>query len=221
MNQVKRAVIFDLDGTLVNSLPDMAKAVNHVLAACGRPELDDTQVEHMVGNGAKVLLERAFAACGGIPDDGLPPHLAEFHRYYQAHPVVHTTIFPGVTDTLATLKNAGLVLAVCTNKSSASTREVLKGLNLDQYFAVVVGGDDTPALKPDPVHINTVLNRLGLAADQTVMVGDSINDALAAREAGVPCILVSFGYTKTSPHEMGAQLVIDDFRHLVPAILGR
>lgn len=221
MHQAKRAVIFDLDGTLIHSLPDLTAAINHILAEEDRAPVTEAELGPMVGDGAHTLVERAFAARGGLPGADVAPLLARFLDFYEANATVLTRPFPQVVDTLIRLKAAGIVLAVCTNKPTAATREILRALDLEQYFAVVVGGDDTPALKPNPAHIDAVLDRLGLARDEAVMVGDSINDVLAAKGAGLPCIAVSFGYSRTPVSDLGADLVVDQFHYVADAVIGR
>lgn len=221
MPAAKRAAIFDLDGTLIHSLPDLVVAINHILAAEGRDPVTEAELGPMVGDGAHTLVERAFAARGGLPGPDVAPYLERFLAFYEANATVLTRPFPHVVDTLARLKAAGVLLAVCTNKPTGATHEILRALELDHFFAVVVGGDDTPALKPNPAHIDTVLDRLGVSRDEAVMVGDSINDVLAAKGARVPCIVVGFGYSRTPVAELGADLVVDDFAIIGDAIVGR
>lgn len=220
MNKTKRAAIFDLDGTLIDSLPDLAVAVNKTLAEWQRPPLDAAEIGPMVGDGAGTLVTRAFAARGGLPGTDVAPVLRRFLDHYEAHAVDLTAPWPGVVETLEALRRQGIVLAVCTNKPTKATHDILAALNLDRFFAVVVGGDDTPALKPDAAHVNTVLDRLGMDHHDAVMVGDSVNDVLAAKAAGVPVVVLSFGYSRVPPHELGADLVVDDFRALAKVIAG-
>lgn len=221
MGRSKRAVIFDLDGTLIHSLPDLTAAINMTLAEHGRDPLTEADLGPMVGDGAHTLVERAFAARGGLPSPEVAPYLARFLAHYEPNATVLTRPFPHVAETLARLKARGVLLAVCTNKPTAATHQILSALELDAYFPVVVGGDDTPALKPNPAHLHAVLDRLGVSHEDAVMVGDSINDVLAAKGAGVTCIAVSFGYARTSVHELGADLVVDDFRTIADAVVGR
>lgn len=220
MHQARRAVLFDLDGTLIHSLPDLTVAVNFILTEQGRAPVTEAEVGPMVGDGAHTLVERAFAARGGLPGE-VGPLLARFLEFYEANATVLTRPFPQVVDTLIRLKARGVALAVCTNKPTAATREILRALDMEQYFAVVVGGDDTPALKPSPVHVNTTLDRLGVRHDEAVFVGDSINDVLAAKAAGLPCIVVGFGYSRVPAAELGADLVVDEFRIIGDAVIGR
>ena len=221
MNRAKRAVIFDLDGTLIHSLPDLTVAVNKTLADAGRDPLSEADVGPMVGDGAGTLVTRAFDARGGLPAPGLDTWLTRFLAHYEPHATDLTHPWDGVMDTLTLLKDKGIALAVCTNKPTKATHDVLSALGLDDFFTVVVGGDDTPALKPSPVHVQTVLNRLRVGHDEAVMVGDSINDVLAAKGANVPVVVVSFGYSRVPAHELGAAYVIDDFCDLYEAVVGR
>ncbi len=214
------AVLFDLDGTLIDSLPDLAAAVNRLLAEEGRAPLPPDEVKVMVGDGAGTLVARAFAARGGLPGPDVAPYLARFLADYEPRAAEMTRPWPGVVETLQRLKAAGLKLAVCTNKPSRATGEILAALGLAEYFDAVVGGDDAPALKPDPAHLHETLRRLSAAADEAVMVGDSANDVLAAKAAGVPAVVVSFGYCRGPAADLGADVVIDDFREL-PAVLAR
>ncbi|KAF0223434.1 MAG: Phosphoglycolate [Rhodospirillaceae bacterium] len=220
MNRVRRAAIFDLDGTLIHSLPDLTVAVNKTLADWERAPLPDSEVGPMVGDGAGTLVTRAFNARGGLPGPDVAPYLQRFLDHYEPHATDLTRPWPGVIETLEYLRAKGLILAVCTNKPTKATHDILSTLGLDHFFAVVVGGDDAPALKPNPAHINAVLDRLGMNHEDAVMVGDSINDVLAAKGAKVPVVVLSFGYSRVPPHELGADLVVDDFTMLKRVIAG-
>ncbi|MBI3444470.1 MAG: phosphoglycolate phosphatase [Magnetospirillum sp.] len=214
-----KAVLFDLDGTLIHSLPDLVAAVNRLLASEGRRPLSDEAVKSMVGDGAGTLVTKALMATGGMSGSDVAPFLARFLADYEPRSAETTTVWPGVFETLARLKAAGLALAVCTNKPSRATAEVLAALDLARYFDLVVGADDAPAIKPDPAHVTCILDRLGVRADQAVMVGDSANDILSARAAGLRSIALSFGYAHGPVDELGADLVIDDFRELVAILI--
>ncbi|WP_068502650.1 phosphoglycolate phosphatase [Magnetospirillum moscoviense] len=221
MNRAKRAVIFDLDGTLIHSLPDLTIAVNKTLAMAGLAPLTDADVGPMVGDGAATLVTRAFDARGGLPDGNVDLWLERFLAHYEPHAADLTKPWDGVVETLEKLKAKGIALAVCTNKPTKATHDILSVLGIDHFFAVVVGGDDAPALKPNPAHVEAVLTRLRIGADEAVMVGDSVNDVLAAKGAGLPVVVVSFGYSKSPVAELGASYVIDDFRDLYDAVVGR
>ena len=218
MSSPLRAVLFDLDGTLIHSLPDLVAAVNRMLARQARHGLDSETVKAMVGDGADALVARAFAATGGLPGPDVAPYLADFLADYEPRSAETTRPWPGVVETLAVLKAKGLALAVCTNKPSKATAEVLASLDLAQFFDVVVGADDTPALKPDPAHVTVILDHLGLSPAQAVMVGDSRNDVLSAQRAGVRTVVLSFGYAHGPVAELGADIIIDHFCDL-PGVL--
>lgn len=188
-----RAVVFDLDGTLIDSDPDIRAALNRVLVAEGLEPLTVADVRRMIGDGAKVLVERGFAARGRVAEAA---HVAAFIADYEANAVVETAPYPGIVDALEALKGAGHPLAVCTNKPVVAARSVLALLGLDQYFHVVLGGDSTPYRKPDPKHLAAVLQALGATPERAVMVGDHANDIAAAAGLGVPSVFVSWGYGK-------------------------
>jgi phosphoglycolate phosphatase len=211
--------VFDLDGTLVDTAADLQAHVNAVLGELGRPELALADVRLLVGDGARTLIRRGLEASGGLPAgvdlDGL---YARFLARYTADPARFSTVYEAVAPALERLRAQGLRLGVCTNKAQAPTERLLAALGLDRFFEAIVGGDAAPAKKPDARHLAAVLERLGAAAARAVMVGDSENDLLAARALGVPCILVSFGYTPVSARALGADLVIDRFADLPAAL---
>jgi phosphoglycolate phosphatase len=184
-----RAVIFDLDGTLIDSLPDIAAAVNRVLTWRGLETLLPMQVEMMIGDGAKVLLDRAFAARGHQAGEA---EMAVFMDWYTLHGADETRPYPGMVEALAALREAGHPLGVCTNKPAAAARGILASLGLDQFFSAVIGGDSTPYRKPDPRHLAAVL--AALATENAVMVGDHYNDMAAAKGCGIPGIFAAWGY---------------------------
>ncbi len=211
------AVVFDLDGTLVDTAPDLGGALNRLLAEYGRPGLPLADIRHMIGDGAAKLVERGFSASGGYPDDpGLL--VSRFLTLYEQGIADLSRPFDGVAEALDRLGAAGLRLGVCTNKPSIPTQQVLSALDLERRFAAVAGGDG-PARKPDPRHLLGVIERLGARAENTVMVGDSANDVAAARAAGTPVIVVTFGYTVIPARELGADAVIESFAEL-PRLLG-
>jgi phosphoglycolate phosphatase len=213
------AVVFDLDGTLVDTAPDLQAHVNAVLGELGRPGLDLQGVRLMVGDGARTLLRRGLEATGGVPD-GVDLELLyrRFLERYTADPARRSTVHAGVVEVLSGLRAEALRLAVCTNKAQAPTDRLLAALGLDRFFEVIVGGDAVAAKKPDAGHLRTVLERLGVAPGRAVMVGDSAHDLAAARSLGVPCILVSFGYTPIPARALGGDLVIDRFEELPSAL---
>ena len=213
------AVVFDLDGTLVDTAPDLRAHVNAVLGEFGRPELELEDVRRMVGDGARTLLCRGLEASGGVPPGiDLDQLYRRFLERYTADPARRSTVNDGVVPVLRALAARSMRLGVCTNKAQAPTDRLLAALGLGRIFAAVVGGDAVPAKKPDPGHLAAVLERLGAPPARAVMVGDSGHDVLAARALGVPCILVSFGYTPVPAHALGADRVIDRFADLPAAL---
>ncbi|MCW5752572.1 MAG: phosphoglycolate phosphatase [Alphaproteobacteria bacterium] len=213
------AILFDLDGTLVDSAPDLHQSLNFVLARLGRPAIQLDEVRAMVGDGVRVLLERSLAATGGgIESARFEQAMADYLVHYEAHLADLSRPFPAVAETLARLRAAGKRLAVCTNKPHAFSVSLLRQLGLADHFDAVLGGDSLPVRKPDPGHLLGTLAAIGREPPQAVMIGDSRNDVAAARNAGVPVIAVSFGYTVTPPRELGADLVIDHFDELAGAL---
>lgn len=212
-------LVFDLDGTLIDSAPDLANALNQVLAAADRSTLSVEQVAAMVGDGIAVLVERGFTATGGVPSD-LPAAVERFRAAYTHVASDRTILYPGVIETLTLLRNDGYRMAVCTNKPIAATNIVLRALNLTQFFDAVAGGDTFPTRKPDPAHVTGTLNMLGSRAEQAIMIGDSTNDVVAATGAGVPVVAVSYGYRRAPADQLGADLVIDTF-DAVPGAIAR
>jgi phosphoglycolate phosphatase len=215
------AVVFDLDGTLVDTAPDLCAHLNEMLAELGRPGLELAEIRPMIGDGARALLRRGLESSGGLPASAdLDALFLEFLTRYTACPLRFGTIYDGVLPVLEALRAAGVRLGVCTNKAQAPSDRLLAELDLERYFPVIVGGDSLTVRKPDPGHLRTVIERLGAAPSRAVMIGDSENDLLAARAAGLPCVLVSFGYTPVPAAELGADRVIDHMSELPQALAG-
>lgn len=189
-----RAVIFDLDGTLVDSAPDIAAAVNHVLAGRGLDPLPEDVVEGFIGHGADELVRRAFAAAGArLEDQALSEETRLYLERYGAHPVRRSRLFRDAADALAALKARGVAVAVCTNKETELSWTVLRGLGVDRFVDVVVGADRAPRRKPDPAHLHAALAAVAAAPEEAVYVGDSAIDVRTAAAAGVPCTIVDWG----------------------------
>ena len=212
-------VIYDLDGTLIDSVKDMQVAVSRVLADHGLPAVTEDDVRNYMGQGSKVTMGRAFAKFGKTLDDAtLSAVTAEFVRYYEADPVSNTVAFAGVATVVARFAGLGLRQGVCTNKFERPSRMILEHLRLMPPIAAVAGADTFPVRKPDPRHILMLIERMGGAPERAVMVGDSIHDVRAAHGAGLPAVLVSWGYTATPASELGADAVIDHFANLPQAL---
>ncbi|WP_341912762.1 phosphoglycolate phosphatase [Ferrovibrio terrae] len=215
----RKAILFDLDGTLVDTAPDLAAATDYALDRAGRPAIGLDAVRSMVGDGARALLEKGFRASGGMPEPDLfETAFNDFLIYYGRHLASTSRPFPGVVSCLAALAERDYALAVCTNKPEGLSRSLLDQLGLSDFFGAVVGGDSLAMRKPDPGHLHGTLERLGPAFDWAAMVGDSANDVNAAKAAGLPCVVVSFGYTQIAPHQLGGDRLIDHFADLPAAI---
>jgi len=211
------ALIFDLDGTLADTAPDLLGATNAVLAAKGRPLLDLAHLRHMVGFGARALIAQAMEASGTpVTEDQMPALVEIFLDHYRAHIADGTRLFPGVPQTLAALKQRGARLGVLTNKPQELTDRLLPLLGLDGLFAAVYGAGRKAYTKPDPRIFHEVVEDCGGAPG--VMIGDSVTDLNTARAAGAPCILFSYGFTPVPAAELGADLVLDDFAELPEAL---
>ena len=212
-------VVYDLDGTLIDSARDMQLAVSHVLADHGLPPVSEEDVRVFMGRGSKVTMAKAFARYDKVLDDkALSAVTREFVRYYAADPVGHTVAFDGVAQVVGHFDKLGLKQGVCTNKFEAPSRTILEHLRLMPPIAALAGADTFPVRKPDPRHILMLLERMGGDPARAVMVGDSIHDVEAAHGAGLPAVLVSWGYTDRPASELGAEAVIERFDALPQAM---
>jgi phosphoglycolate phosphatase len=207
-----RTLIFDLDGTLINSAPDVRHAVNHTLQRYGHSPIAEQDIYELLGYGARVLLAKAFAKHHvTLSADEMEESLSAYYDYYKKHPVVATEIYSGVIDVLTLLKNAGFALGICTNKPGIMTRLVLEKLNMMHFFNAVVAGDEMAQPKPHAAHIKRVLELMGLPSAQAVMIGDSEVDKQAAQNADIPFIGVSYGYDTQA---FTSELMINHFSEL-------
>jgi phosphoglycolate phosphatase len=213
MEEAVRTVLFDLDGTLVDSAPDLAAALSRLMAARGLPGFTREEVIPLIGDGARVLLARAFAARGAEPDSAA---LAEFLADYEANAAVATRPFPGIPEALVALRRQGWRLAVCTNKPAAPARALLAALGLAPVFVAVVGGDSLPVRKPDPGHLLGTVAAAGGDSARAAMVGDHANDILAADAAGMPALFCAWGYGRA---EMAGRAAIAERPADLPELL--
>jgi phosphoglycolate phosphatase len=216
---LKGAVIaFDLDGTLVDTAPDLVGALNVLLAEEGLAPLSLDQARPFIGRGARWLIERGFQAAAAPLEAGRASALFErFIAHYNAHIADESRPFPGVVEALETLKGAGARLCVCTNKLTGLSMNLLDALDMSRLFDAVVGADAAPAAKPDPRHLTTAIAAAGGTVERAILVGDAATDAGAARAAGASLILVSFGYTEVPARELGPDILIHHFDELPPA----
>lgn len=214
-----RAVIFDLDGTLVDTAPDLMRATNHVLDGLGRRAISMDEVRSFVGHGARALLTRGLAATGGVPEGyDVEPDYRQFVDFYSRNIAGGSVPFPGLIPLLERLRSEGFGMGVCTNKLEGLSVQLLDALDLSKYFGSVVGPDTLGVAKPDPRPFNEAVARLGLVVPRAVMVGDSETDILTARNAGVPVIGVPFGYTPRPVAEFGPDRMISHFDQAYDAI---
>lgn len=215
------AVAFDLDGTLVDTAPDLIGTLNVLLAEEGVRPLPLEEARPFIGRGAKWMIERGFQAAGAPLDPAAVPGL--FDRFivrYNAHIADESRPFPDVEPALEAMREAGARLVVCTNKLTGLSTNLLDALGLSRLFDAVVGADAAPAAKPDPRHLRAAVEAVGGEMSRAVMVGDAATDAGAARAAGAGLVLVSFGYTETPAQDLGPDILVHDFAE-VPAACAR
>ncbi len=213
------AILFDLDGTLIDSAPDIAAAANELLAEGGLGPLSLVEVRGMIGNGIRKLVERAYAACGEpLSAEALDARHARMMEIYAHHLTNLTTLMPGAAEALATVRDAGAKIAVITNKPEAFSRAILAHFGLMRVVDLVIGGDTGPARKPAPDMLLHALVQFGVAPNSALMVGDGPADIDAARAASVRSIAVSGGYTPVPAEALGADLHIATLADLPGAI---
>jgi phosphoglycolate phosphatase len=206
------AVVFDLDGTLIDTAPDLWRATNHVLVNNGRREITLREVQAYVGHGARSLLTRGFSATGSPVDPArLEALYGEFVDYYELHIARESRPFPGCVALLDRLRDAGALLGICTNKLERLSVKLIEALDLRTYFGGIVGPDSVGIAKPDAAPYRETLRRMGAENRISVMIGDSETDVLTARAAGVKIIGVTFGYTPRPVAEFGPDFLIDKF----------
>lgn len=219
MNKTPKLIIFDLDGTLIDSVPDLCAAVDATLLRLGLPPAGETRVRNWVGNGAEKLIKRALSHAGICEASSQNSALQYFLEYYDRHCAVKTNLYPGVESTLKMLTQHSITMAIVTNKPKRFIAPILKHLAIEPYFQYTVGGDDLPHKKPHPLPLIHCMQTLDYRSEETWMVGDSINDILAARAADIPVVAVSYGYNHGRPIEAeGSDEVIANFAHLLDTL---
>lgn len=205
-------IIFDLDGTLVDTAPDLTNALNDVLMRRGHAPVELATIRACVGHGARVMIEEALRRAGAEGD--VDRMLAEFLVHYEANIANESRPFPGAMAALEGLTAQGATLAVCTNKRQHLSRMLLQELDLDRYFTAVAGRDTFAVSKPDPGHLTQLIALAGGKRSRAVMIGDSDIDIRTANAAAVPVILVSFGYAGGPLHHLAPEAVIGHFDEL-------
>lgn len=205
-------IVFDLDGTLADTAPDLIATLNLILAEEGLAELPLGEARDLIGAGAKALLERGIAANGrSVAADHLEALYERFLVIYAGRIAVETRLFPGVAAALERFRAAGWRLAVCTNKIERHSVMLLEALGIAGHFHAICGRDTFPFSKPDPRHLTMTVVAAGGAPDAALMVGDSQTDIATAKAAGIPVIAVPFGYTMTPVSELDPDVIIDHF----------
>lgn len=220
-NLLDGAVIaFDLDGTLVDTAPDLIGTLNVLLKEEGLPALPLAEARPFIGRGARWMIERGFEAAGAHLHPARTQALFDrFILHYLEHIADESRPFPGCEAALDALRDQGARLCVCTNKRTDLSVALLETLGLAHRFDAVIGADSTPAIKPDPRHLQTAVDAVGGAMDRAILVGDAATDAGAARAAKAGLILVSFGYTEIPAADLGPDILIDSFDELPEACL--
>jgi len=205
-------VVFDLDGTLVHSAPDLLDSLNHSLTTGGYQPVALDDLNRLVGRGAQMLIERALAKQGVDPDVAPVPFLLKsFLDHYQANIPGKTRYFDGVDDVLDALLEAGFLLAVCTNKTEYLAKNLLDEIEPKRRFTTICGGDSFAWRKPDGRHILSTIEQAGGERTRAIMVGDSAADIEAAKSAGIPVIAVDFGYTDVPVTDLSPDAVVSHF----------
>lgn len=210
-------LIFDLDGTLIDTVPDLCNALNEVLRERGYAPLSPREVQPMVGDGVPALVARGLAARGADPAEATAA-LPRFNAIYEADATRLSRPYPAVRETLAWLRGRGYRTAICTNKPQRATLAVLHGFALTALFDDVAGGDRFRVKKPDAGHLLGLIRALDGRIERTAMVGDNENDAAAAHAANVPIVLMRYGYSRVDPDRLAARAVLDRFAELPPTL---
>ncbi len=213
---MSRWLVLDLDGTLVDSVPDLAASLNRLLKVRGLASFHEAEVTAMVGDGARALVERGFAARGVAMDARAVP---DFLADYTSNAAVESRAYHGVPETLARLQADGWTMAVCTNKPEKPARALLSALALDSFFAAVGGGDSFPVRKPNPAHLLATLAACGGDATRTVMVGDHHNDIEAAHGAGMSSIWARWGYGVNVPGATAEAMQFSDLPEIATTLM--
>ena len=212
-------VVFDLDGTLADTAPDLTATLNVILSGEGLPAVPLAEARQMIGHGARVMLERGIEAAGlEVTPDRLDELYGAFLVHYADHLCVETELFPGVPEALDRLEAGGFRFAVCTNKVEAHSAKLLEALGIAHRFAAICGRDTFPYVKPDPRHLTLTIKQAGGDVSDAVMIGDSRTDIVTAQAAGVPVIAVPFGYTDVPIQSLGPDVIIDHFDELPAAV---
>lgn len=213
------SVVFDLDGTLIDTAPDLVRATNHVLSQLDIEPATTEKLRTWVGFGARRMIVEALQHAGrSLSDDAVDTLLAQFLAYYEAHIADESVPFPGAVAALERLHSAGCVVSICTNKSEALAKKLMQALDLDDHFAAITGRDTFAVNKPHPDHLTNTITLAGGSPQNAIMVGDSITDVSTAKAANIPVIGVTHGYTDRPIEDLAPDAVIRHFDDLDCAI---
>ncbi len=212
------AVVFDLDGTLIDSVPGIAAALNDVLAGLGRATLPVERVRPMIGEGFTVTITKALEATGGLDGQDVSALALQWERIYLDREIMRTQVYPGVFEVLQQLQDDGVALSICTNKPKPVTRPLLEAIGLWPFMRAVITPEDVEAMKPDPRHVLATVAAMDAAHERAVYVGDSEIDVAAARSALLPVILVRYGYCRVPLDSLQPDAMIDRFDELPAAL---
>jgi phosphoglycolate phosphatase len=213
-----RTVLFDLDGTLVDTGPDLTAALNHALGVLGRRAVDEESVKEMVGLGARKLLERGLEATGVMTPELVEAGVQPFLDFYGANICVGSRPYAGIEAAMDALASDGVRIAICTNKPQRLSEQLVEALGWGGRFAAILGADRVPQRKPHPAHVLSTLEAAGGDVRSCAFVGDSIVDVTAAKAAEMPVVAVSFGFPDRPADTLGADAVIDSYEELIPTL---
>ncbi len=215
-------IVFDLDGTLIDSAPDLVEAVNHALTELNKPTHSQATIQQWIGNGADVLVKRSLVGDWHVesePDD-FEAAFALFKTYYAAHDWVHSRLYDGALETLQALKDAGFKLACVTNKTARFTNPLMETAGLAPYFDFIASGDTFEAMKPEPLPLLETAKRFNVLPENALMIGDSINDITAGKRAGFKTIAVSYGYAgQYTMADLDADYTVNSMLEIVNVVL--
>lgn len=217
---MRPTVAFDLDGTLVDTAPDLLRALDFTLETEGLNPPDDHEARNFIGAGARAMIERALAHTrvqfGKDKVDGM---LRQFLFHYENHIADHSRAFPGAENALARLRDEGALLIICTNKMESYAAKLLQELKLADYFSFIAGGDTFAFRKPDPRHLTEAIEKAGGDLRHAVLIGNSETDVITAKAAEIPVVAVSFGYTDIPPAALGADRLVHKFEDIPAAAM--
>jgi phosphoglycolate phosphatase len=219
MRKFPEAVVFDLDGTLVDTGPDLTAALNHILQMEGMAPVPLAAVRDMIGLGARSLIERGMAYHqGAISPDRLETLWRAFLDFYESNICIYSMPYPGVIEALTSLQDQGIKLGICTNKPAALSQKLIHTLGMSSFFHANVGADSLPVRKPDAQHLLGTLAAMNADPQSAVMVGDSMVDVNTARNAKIPIVAVTFGFTDIPAKHFGADALLDHYGRLDHAL---